>query len=77
MTTTEGSLHLGPIYLDDVAIERQKFLDAAALAALSGLMHGIERYRLELPVDTITYSCWEMADAMLLERDRRRAEGKE
>ena len=74
MANTEGSLHLGPIYLDDVAIERQKFLDAAALAALPALIQSADDGE---NADSIALNVWLFADAMLLERDRRRAEGKE
>lgn len=78
MTTTEGSgpvTVLGPIYLEDVALDRARFLDAAALAALPILIQTADEG--EEDAVSITENVWLFADAMLAERDRRRGGERE
>jgi hypothetical protein len=87
MATTEGSepvTVLGPIYLEDEAIEKRKFLDAAALAALPWALAYWENYMRksdglefeEIPV-CAAQDAYAVADGLLAERDRRRGEKKE
>jgi hypothetical protein len=77
---TPDRLVLGPIYPELEAQERRRFLDAAAIAALPVCIRDM-MYRppmLDPESNEILFKCarfaWEVADVMLAERDRRRAE---
>lgn len=75
-----GALVLGPIYREDVAFERARFLDAAALAALPVAVKYWNDLRGSRAwpdvIRNAADDAYHYASAMLESRDRRRAEGK-
>jgi len=70
------SVRLGPVYLETETLERLRFLDQAALAALPAVAADAQKagWLWDDIARRAPAACYAIADSMLAERDRRRSE---